>query len=114
MSNVNSGQNFSPYSTTTQTAAPALDMDVTNQIKQYKEEEKEHAAPRELPFTLTDSMEHVSAAYISLLKLRQSLAKTSQEPNANNAAIKKAQDTIDSAVKKIVIDLPNDLDKLYL
>lgn len=114
MSIINSGQNFSPYSTTVQTAAPSLGMDVTSQIKKYQQEELLQKAPKELPFTLDTSMEYIDRAYMSLLNLKKDLIKTGEEPEANKKAVEAAHEVVDSIIENLLITLPEKLDKLYL
>jgi hypothetical protein len=108
---MNSANN--PYSTTT-TNSPSLNMDVTNQFKQYKQDEKLHASKKVLPHPSEVLQEYVSELYIDLLKIKQTIKNTENEPGIKQEDINEIYSIIEEIAQKITMELPNSIDKLYL
>lgn len=104
----------SPYKTTFTTAGPKLSMDVGNQIDRYKEEEKLQKAPPIQPFTLDSSMELLSDIYEKLSDMRKALEKTAMQPKVNRQALVALNSIIENIGKEILMDIPEQLDKLNL
>lgn len=108
---MNSANN--PYSTSTSNA-PSLNMDVTNQYKQHKQDEQLHIAKKALPHPSEILNEYVSELYIDLLKIKQTIKNTENEPNIKQEDINEIYSIIDEIAQKITMELPNSIDKLYL
>jgi len=104
----------SPYKTTFTTASPKLSMDVGSQIDRYKEEEKMQKAPPIQPFTLDSSMELLSDIYEKLSDMRKALEKTAMQPKVNKQALVALNSIIENIGKEILMDIPEQLDKLNL
>ena len=104
----------SPYKTTFSSSAPKLDMDVGTQIDRYKEEEKMQKAPPIQPFTLDSSMELLSDIYKKLIMLRDAVNNTKNQPKANRGALQEINGIIDNIGKQILMDIPEQIDKLNL
>ena len=104
----------SPYKTTFTTSSPKLNMDVGTQIDRYKEEEAKQKAPLIQPFTLDNSMELLSDIYEKLLDMRKAVEKTAMQPKANKQALAAINSIIENIGKEILMDIPEQLDKLNL
>lgn len=103
-----------PYSTHASNATPKLNMDVTKQLKTHQEEENEQKSQKNLHFTSETLKEDMSQMYINLTKVRKAINATANEPNVDEQAIEDALTVIDEIARKITIDLPLCIDKLYL
>ena len=104
----------SPYKTTFTSSAPKLSMDVGTQIDRYKEEEKMQKAPPIQPFTLDSSMELLSDIYEKLSMMRKAIEKTSLQPKVNRQALAAINSIIENIGKEVLMDIPEQLDKLNL
>lgn len=104
----------SPYKTTFTSASPTLGMDVSSQINQYKEEELGQKAPPIQPYTLDSSMELLSDIYKKLIMLRDAVNNTKNQPKANRGALQEINGIIDNIGKQILMDIPEQIDKLNL
>ena len=103
-----------PYSTYASHATPKLNLDVTKQLKTHQEEENEQKSQKNLPFTSETLKEDMSQMYINLTKVRKAINATANEPNVDEQAIEDTLTVIDEIARKITIDLPLCIDKLYL
>jgi len=103
-----------PYSTHASNSAPNLSMDISDQFKVHQREEREHKAPKTLPFTAETFKDHISDIYDSLIEIKKGLNFTEKEPKRDKQAIKDASKIIDDIAQKITMDLSNCIDKLYL
>jgi len=108
---MNSANN--PYSTSTSNA-PSLNMDVTNQLKRYKHDERLNISKKILPYPSEALQEYVSELYIDLLKIKQTIKNTEDEPGIKQEDINEIYSIIDEIAQKITMELPNSIDKLYL
>lgn len=104
----------SPYKTTFTSSAPVLGMEVNSQISKYKEEEKFQKAPPIQPFTLDNSMELLGDIYERLITLRKAVDKTRLQPKTNNEALQAIDKIIENISKEILMDIPEQIDKLNL
>lgn len=102
-----------PHQTQTM-AEPTLGFDVQNQIKKYKEEEKTHRAPQELPFDLKSFNEVISQIYDRFLLLNKQLEKLKNEPSAKVGIIGEIQDKLKEISIVLMIEIPESVDKLEL
>lgn len=109
---MNSANN--PYSTYASNSAPELNMDITVQLKRSQHEEALQKSQRTLPFTGDKLGEEISQLFINLMKIKKTIDITSNEPNVDKQAIDEALEVIDDITRRITIDLPLYIDKLYL
>ena len=103
-----------PYATYASNVQPKLHMDIGDQLKVHKNEERYHQAPKTLPFTAETFKDHISDIYDSLIEIKKGLNLTEKEPKRDKQAIKDASKIIDDVAQKITMDLSNCIDKLYL
>jgi hypothetical protein len=104
----------SPYKTTSTSAMPNLSMDVGSQITRYKEEEKYQKAPPIQPYTLDSTKEIISAMYGKLSDLRKAVNQTASQSNVNKSALAAINGILENIGKEILMDIPEQLDKLNL
>lgn len=104
----------SPYKTTFTHASPTLDMDVSSQIDKYKEDEVQQKAQPIQPYTLDNSKELLSQIYERLIMLRNAVNNTKLQPKTNNNALQKISKIIENISKEVLIDIPEQIDKLNL
>lgn len=105
---------INPYSTSTISTPPGLDMNVQNQYKQYKQDEKGNVSKKILPHTSEILQEYVSQLFINLMKVKQTIKNTENEPGVKQQDIQEIYNIIDDISQKITMELPNSIDKLYL
>ena len=109
----NSGKN--QYSTGPLHAAPELSMDnAAAQMRQYKEEEKNHIAPKQLKLNLQQSaITQIGDTVKSMMDFRSDIVNASnRSPNINKKVTDDILKVIDEINVLLTIDLPNQLDKL--
>jgi hypothetical protein len=104
----------SPYKTTFTSASPTLGMDVSSQIDRYKEEEQFQKAPPIQPFTLDNTKELLSGIYEKLSILRKAIDYTMTQPKVDRAALAEINRIIENIGKEILMDIPEQIDKLNL
>lgn len=104
----------SPYKTTFSSSSPTLGMDVSSQISRYKEEEQQQKAPPIQPYTLDNSKELLSEIYERLIMLRNAVNNTKIQPKTNNAALQEIAKIIENISKEVLMDIPEQIDKLNL
>lgn len=104
----------SPYKTTFGTSSPTLGMDVGNQITKYKEEEQQQKAPPIQPYTLDSTKDILSSIYKLLSDLRRVIESTSNQPKVNRSALTEIDRIIENIGKEILMDIPEQMDKLNL
>lgn len=103
-----------PYQTTFTSALPRLDMEVNSQFERNKQEEQTHMAPDIHPYTINSVKENISQIYGILRQLHKTVESTRQEPKINNQALDTIEAIIQDISKKILIDIPEQVDKLKL
>jgi len=103
-----------PYKTSFTSALPKLDMEVNSQFIRNKQEEHTHMAPDTYPYTINSVKENISQIYGILRQLHQAVESTRQEPKINNQALDTIEAIIQDISRKILIDIPSQVDKLKL
>jgi uncharacterized membrane protein YheB (UPF0754 family) len=103
-----------PYKTSFMSALPVLDMNVNTQIDRYREEERAQKAPDIYPYTVDSVEERLSQIYGILRELHKTVESTRQEPKINNQALDTIEAIIQDISRKILIDIPAQVDKLKL
>lgn len=93
---------------------PIYNLDTQNQMRKYRDEEKNHVAPQALPFNFDGSQELISKLYKDLIDLRNMVITAE-----NNSQIKRKYTysilkVIDNIGKEILQDIPELLDKVQL
>lgn len=106
-------ENNSPYNVG-QAPPPVLDLDVSTQIKRYKDEENTHKAPHVLPFNFNAASEVISELYKNLLQLRKMLIEAESNPTVKRKGINPILAVVDNIGAEITQTLPELLDKLEL
>jgi len=109
---MNSANN--PYSTSTISTTPTLDMNVHKQYARHKEEEKSHISAKQLPHPSVVLQEQLSQLFPILMNIRNTVKKTEDEPNVDKDSIEKIYSVIDHLGQTITFDLSKAIDKLYL
>lgn len=109
---MNSANN--PYSTSTLTTAPSLDMNVQNQYMRHKQEEQGHMAGKKMPHPSESLEEVVSQLFPILISIKNIIKNTENEPKVDKESVKEIYDIIDHLNQTITFDLSKAIDKLYL
>lgn len=103
-----------PYATYASNVQPKLHMDIGDQLKVHKDEERYHQAPKTLPFTGETLTEYLSQMYMILVEVKKCIDLTEKEPKRDKQAIKESLAIIETIGQKITLDLPNAIAKLEL
>jgi hypothetical protein len=93
---------------------PKLDFDASSQLSKYKDEEATHIAPQVLPFVFDGTHEFIGNLYKSLLDLRSLIINAEKNPQVNNKYTHPILGVIDDIGNKVLMDIPEMLDKLQL
>lgn len=109
---MNSANN--PYSTSTISTPPTLDMNVQKQYERHKSEEGSHMSAKRLPHPSESLEEVVSQLFPILINVKNIIKKTENEPNVNEESVKEIYSIIDHLSQTITFDLSKAIDKLYL
>lgn len=101
-----------PYSTQSVTAPINHDMNVSAQVKRYKDEERFHKAPRIVPFDFDASKEILSQMYENLLIFRKSLSSAENNSQINKNVLAAITQIVDNIGEEILVKIPEQLDKV--
>ena len=95
-------------------ADPINDLDVSNQVQKYKDEEASYKAPQVLPFNFNGAQELISILYKDLLDIRNMVLAAERNPLVKTKYTAPILKVIDNIGNEILQDIPELLDKLQL
>lgn len=104
---------YYPYSTGIASKEFSKDLDPSGQIKKYREDEMYQKAPPQLPYDLQTIQQSLGDAFVSLTKVRAVLDIASGNSEIDYGAIDSIKEKIDE-INKIILDIPQDLDKISI
>jgi len=102
-----------PYSVGPEDQPINFHMNVQDQIKMYKDNEKHQKAPPILPFELDEMNELLGNTFVSLAELRNMLSKAKANENIASGVIDNINDKIDQ-INELILDIPEDLSKIAI
>lgn len=109
------GSGYSPYETGIADKQIALSMDTTGQSLKYKDDEKEQKAPPILPYELEAINQILGNIFVSLAELRTMLATADESGrDIDTHAVNRLKEKIDKINQVIVLEIPEDLDKIAI
>lgn len=102
-----------PYSVGINNKNFSRELKVDGQLQQYKNEEQQHKAGQILPFELDNINKYLSDVFTTLTQLRVTLNTAKKAPNIDRSVLHTINKKIDK-VNEIILDIPNELDKIGL
>lgn len=108
------GSGYSPYFTGIADKQIALSMDTSGQLMKYKDDEKEQKAPPILPYELETINQLLGNVFVSLAELRTMLISAEGNRDIDARALDRIKGRIEEITQIIVLDIPEDLDKIAI
>ena len=101
----------SPYQTKPIDKLIRHELDPRDQINKYKGDEQQHKAPKVLPYEMDNINKFLGDTFISLTEIRNILVAAGNNKEISIHALDSIKEKIDT-INKIVLEIPEELDKI--
>jgi hypothetical protein len=101
----------SPYETKPNDKSIRHTLDPHRQIDKYKEDEASQKAPKVLPHEMENINKFLGDTFVSLIEIRNILVAAGKNKEISVHAVDNIKEKIDE-INKIVLEIPEELDKI--
>ena len=101
----------SPYETKPIDKIIRHGLDPRNQVSKYKGEEVQHKAPKILPYEMENINRFLGDAFVSLTEIRNIINAAGNNKEISAHVVDNIKEKID-IINKIVLEIPEELDKI--